>query len=206
MNDRNYHHGNLREALTEAAQDILATGGVEALSLRKVALKAGVSPTALYSHFKDKRALLALLATRGFEQLSAYMETETHKAGSSSDTDAFSLLSLARGYVKFAVENAELFRLMFGQEVGNLRDFPELAEAGSKCYAMMADCVATRVNINNPATSPTVAATAAWSLVHGLATLINDGRVSANSCGVTSNDEMIRQVCQTLFVRAGDRA
>ena len=102
MNDRNYHHGNLREALTEAAHDILANGGVEALSLRKVALKAGVSPTALYSHFKDKRALLALLATRGFEQLAAYMETETHKAGSSSDTDAFSLLSLARGYVKFS--------------------------------------------------------------------------------------------------------
>lgn len=200
MNSKTYHHGNLREALTEAAHNILATGGVEALSLRKVALKAGVSPTALYSHFKDKRALLALLSTRGFEELSAYMETETRKTDSAHDTDSASLLSLARGYVKFAVENTELFRLMFGQEVGNLRDYPELAEAGSKSYAMMADCVATQVNINGSAISPTVAATAAWSLVHGLATLINNGRVSASTCGVVSNDEMIRQVCQTLVV------
>lgn len=197
MNSKTYHHGNLREALTEAAHNILATGGVEALSLRKVALKAGVSPTALYSHFKDKRALLALLSTQGFEELSAYMETETRKTDSAHDTDSASLLSLARGYVKFAVENTELFRLMFGQEVGNLRDYPELAEAGSKSYAMMADCVATQVN---SAISPTVAATAAWSLVHGLATLINNGRVSASTCGVVSNDEMIRQVCQTLVV------
>lgn len=200
MNSKTYHHGNLREALTEAAHNILATGGVEALSLRKVALKAGVSPTALYSHFKDKRALLALLSTRGFEELSAYMETETRKTDSAHDTDSASLLSLARGYVKFAVENTELFRLMFGQEVGNLRDYPELAEAGSKSYTMMADCVATQVNINGSAISPTVAATAAWSLVHGLATLINNGRVSASTCGVVSNDEMIRQVCQTLVV------
>lgn len=197
MNSKTYHHGNLREALTEAAHNILATGGVEALSLRKVALKAGVSPTALYSHFKDKRALLALLSTQGFEELSAYMETETRKTDSAHDTDSASLLSLARGYVKFAVENTELFRLMFGQEVGNLRDYPELAEAGSKSYTMMADCVATQVN---SAISPTVAATAAWSLVHGLATLINNGRVSASTCGVVSNDEMIRQVCQTLVV------
>lgn len=200
MNSKTYHHGNLREALTEAAHNILATGGVEALSLRKVALKAGVSPTALYSHFKDKRALLALLSTQGFEELSAYMETETRKTDSAHDTDSASLLSLARGYVKFAVENTELFRLMFGQEVGNLRDYPELAEAGSKSYTMMADCVATQVNINGSAISPTVAATAAWSLVHGLATLINNGRVSASTCGVVSNDEMIRQVCQTLVV------
>jgi AcrR family transcriptional regulator len=198
MNKKTYHHGNLREALIEAAQHTLATEGVEGLSLRKVAQQAGVSATALYSHFKDKRELLALLATQGFAQLSAAMASEAQARPGASDAADFSLTGLAMGYIKFSMGNTALFQLMFGKEVGNLLDFPELVAAGSQSYGMMADCVAAQVKTGNASTTPAVAATAAWSMVHGLATLINDGRVSADTCGVSCNEEMILQVCQTL--------
>ena len=115
---------------------------MEGLSLRKVALKARVSATALYSHFRHKRELLAVLATQGFEQLSLAMQSEARAAAGTSDPADFDLPALARGYLNFSLDNAALFQLMFGREVGNLLDFPELVEAGARCYSIMAECVA----------------------------------------------------------------
>lgn len=197
MHKDKYHHGNLREALIETAQLIVAAKGVEGLSLRKVAQQAGVSATALYSHFKDKRELLAVLATLGFEQLSARMEAKVHNQHARVSHET-SLVELARGYVEFSTENTALFQLMFGREVGGLLDFPALVEAGEKTYSVMADCVAGQLRERGSNTSPAIAATAAWSMVHGLSTLINDKRVSASSCGVESIEELIQQVCQAL--------
>ncbi len=168
MAKKTYHHGNLRQALIEAAHQTLAADGVEGLSLRKVAQRAEVSPTALYSHFKDKRELLAQLATQGFGQLSASMQRGADNAAKDEDAVANELAGLARGYVEFAMENTALFQLMFGREVGNLLDFPALVAAGSASYSMMASCVARQVGASASVTSPKLAATAAWSLVHGL--------------------------------------
>ena len=198
MAKKTYHHGNLRQALIEAADSILATEGVEGLSLRKVAQRAQVSPTALYSHFKDKRELLAQLATQGFEQLSATMQDAAQHPGNDVDAQVNELAGLARGYVSFSMQHTALFQLMFGREVGNLLDFPALVAAGAKSYTMMSDCVASQIASSGSQTSPAVAATAAWSVVHGLATLINDGRISPETCGVSSCEDMIVQVCQTL--------
>ena len=198
MAKKTYHHGNLRQALIEAADLILATEGVEGLSLRKVAQRAQVSPTALYSHFKDKRELLAQLATQGFEQLSAAMHDAAQNPGNDGDAQVNELAGLARGYVSFAMQHTALFQLMFGREVGNLLDFPALVAAGADSYTMMSECVARQIVSSGSQTSPAVAATAAWSVVHGLATLINDGRISPETCGVSSYEDMIVQVCQTL--------
>lgn len=195
MSKKAYHHGNLRDALIGAAQNILATSGVEGLSLRKVAQHAGVSATAPYGHFKDKRELLAVLATQGFEGL---LESMAQEAATLTGKTGYSLTGLARGYIKFSTQNTALFQLMFGTEIGELEDFPTLAAAGSKCYSMMADSVATQIQATGSPSDTSVAATAAWSLVHGLSTLINDGRVSADSCGVNSNEEMVERVCRML--------
>ena len=73
--DAPYHHGDLRHALIQAAQEILETEGLAALSLRGVARRAGVSPAAPYHHFPDKRALLDAVAERGFDALTAAMTT-----------------------------------------------------------------------------------------------------------------------------------
>lgn len=198
INKSTYHHGNLREALIEAARATLAAEGLEGLSLRKVAERAEVSATALYSHFKDKRELLALLATQGFEQLSCSMQTAALAYADKEQASQMNLSGLALGYTSFALENPALFRLMFGREVGDLLEFPALVEAGAKSYAMMADCVAQQVRASGSSTSPAIAATAAWSAVHGLSTLLNDGRVSPATCGVASNEDIVLQVCEAL--------
>ena len=203
MSKKTYHHGNLREALIEASNRIISTEGVEGLSLRKVARDADVSAPALYSHFSDKRELLASLATRGFEQLSAAMVSAARDREDASNADNAKLIGLAIAYIGFARQNVALFQLMFGREVGNLLDFPALVEAGSKCYALMADCVAEQVAACQPRLNTAIAATAAWSTVHGLATLLNDGRVSVGSCGVASTEDLVTQVCGTLaFTRS----
>jgi AcrR family transcriptional regulator len=195
MPKKRYHHGNLRLALIEAADNILASSGIEGLSLRKVAQRTGVSATALYSHFADKRELLAELATRGFEQLSVSM-SEQGKARGAGESE---MVGLARGYVLFAINHPALFRLMFGSGIDDLLEFPALVSAGSKSYAMMTDSLAREIADNGSTTSVSVSGTAAWSMVHGLATLINDGRVTPHTCGVESIDEMITQVSGMLI-------
>ncbi len=198
MTKSNYHHGNLRDSLIESAHSILAADGVESVSLRNVAKQTGVSATALYSHFHDKRELLAVLATQGFERLSDLMVVEAGKRSPGDQLGAPDLAGLALGYVKFATDNSALFQLMFGREVGNLKDYPFLQEAGARCYGLMADSVAARLRESGAPDSPAVAATAAWSMVHGLSTLINDGRISAHTCELGSNEELVLQACRAF--------
>ena len=198
MKKKNYHHGNLREALIEAAHHILAAEGVKGLSLRKVAKQAGVSAPALYSHFEDKDALLAVLATQGFEWLTASMEAEVARGKVDVSGTVSGLPALALAYVNFSLQNSALFQLMFGREVGSLLDHPALVEAGSRCYGLMAECVAAQLKAAGSTDSLAISATAAWSMVHGLSTLINDGRVDAATCGVDSNEELILRVCRTF--------
>src|SRR6187455_3563616 len=66
---RSYHHGNLRRALLDEALTTIRTEGVDGLTLREIGARLGVSRTALYRHFADKRALLAAVATEGFRML-----------------------------------------------------------------------------------------------------------------------------------------
>ena len=103
-----YHHGDLRDALIAAAQDIMETEGLAALSLRAVSRRAGVSPAAPYHHFPDKQALLDAVAERGFDALTSAMTERMDRAGDS----AARLDASGIGYVAFAVANPALFGLM----------------------------------------------------------------------------------------------
>lgn len=75
-----YHHGNLRQALLEAALVLLQTKDADSLSLREVARQAGVSHTAPYRHFADKAALLAAVAEEGFITFGQYLSDAVTKA------------------------------------------------------------------------------------------------------------------------------
>ena len=194
MSKKPYHHGNLREALIDAALEILANDGVDGVSLRKVALKTEVSATALYTHFKDKRELLAVMAAQGFEGLSLSMLEQSK--GVDKPTDR--LFGLARGYVFFAIENASLFQLMFGKQFSNLAEFPALAEVSTRSYAIMTEAVAEQIKVGGGRVSPKIGAAAAWSMMHGLSTLIIDGKISPETSGVNSMDDLIREVGEVL--------
>ncbi len=189
-----YHHGNLHEALLEAARALLTESGVEGLSLRKVAKAAGVSATAPYSHFRDKQALLAELAAEGFDELADSMESHV----SAGDDTRERLTGLARGYVAFATQNPALFQLMFGPAVSGLLDFPALVASGTRAYQLMEHTVSAHLEAAGRAAEAPLVAAAAWSMVHGLSTLLKDGRLEAGRQGLPEQAELVTRLCALL--------
>lgn len=170
---RPYHHGNVREALIVAAQDLLREQGAAKLSLRAASRRIGVSQAAPYAHFDSRQALLAAVAVRGFHRLSEYLTAAENRTADSAER----MHSLARGYVRFAVDQPMAFRLMFGAELSGYDD-PVLQAAAQESFAFIQAVVAARLDENvGGHVSATEAGLGAWSLVHGLAMLIVDGKV-----------------------------
>src|SRR6187551_798953 len=108
-----FHHGNLRAVLLEQAEAMLREEGVEGLSLRELARKAGVSHGAPRSHFIDRQALLDALAEQGFNRLTGSVRAALQTPGTFQDR--FRLVG--RAYVEFAVDDAALMDLMFTAKV-----------------------------------------------------------------------------------------
>ena len=135
MTKTSYHKGNVRESLIEAAEELLHTEGLPALSLRRVAREVGVAPSAVYNHFKNREALLVAVAADGYRQVAA-MELAAY---AESKDSAEVLKGLARQYLRFAAENPNLYRLMFSQDVVGYRADPELDEAGDSSFGLTVD-------------------------------------------------------------------
>jgi AcrR family transcriptional regulator len=169
-----YHHGDLKAALIAAATGMLEAEGPEAISFRAIARAAGVSQTAPYNHFQSKEHLLATVALAGFEALTA-----AQAAAQPSGGPAERIRALAGAYVRFARGRPQLYRLMFGVGITDWRAYPELEAAAKACYQPVQQALADHFNaagIAAPGVLET-ASIAAWSLVHGLASLLIDGRV-----------------------------
>ena len=172
-----YHHGNLRDALVSAALGALEQDGPEALALRGLARTVGVSPTAVYRHFANKDDLMAAIATEGFEGLSAEM---TRRLTQEPDADALRrLMILGEGYSSYAMTHPAHYRLMFGKRMINKDDYPVLASAAAHSYGMLEQAVAEAVQAGQlPGVPVPLLSTMAWSLIHGLSTLHNDGMLT----------------------------
>ena len=126
---RNYHHGNLREALIGSAMTILEENGVEALTLRRVARDTDVSQAAPYSHFRDKNDLITAVCLEGTKLFGEYMSRE---AAGREGPDY--LAGLAVGHIRFALDHRALFRLMsttdISEAVENVADAPRVLTEG----------------------------------------------------------------------------
>jgi len=155
--DRPYHHGELAPSLREAARAILEEEGLDALSLRSVARRAGVSHAAPYRHYPSREALLADVACDGLMQL----RSELAQAAAVLGDRAERIVLIGGAYLRFASRHGGLLRLMFGSELPNRADFPGLAEA----TALIGEDIGHA--LGDPA-----AGLAAWAAMHGLALLI----------------------------------
>jgi AcrR family transcriptional regulator len=134
---RPYHHGNLRTALLEQAQETVRERGVEQLSLRDLARQVGVSHGAPRRHFADRQALLDALVQAGFERLGSELRAAVGAAG-----DGFEerLRATAAAYIHFATEDADLLELMFA---GKHRDpTGTLNAAAERAFAVMLELIA----------------------------------------------------------------
>ena len=158
---RPYHHGDLRRALLDAAVEAIAEVGPAAVSLRDLARRTGVSHAAPAHHFGDKAGLLTAVATDGFRCLAATLR-EAHQASGS-------FLEVGVAYVHFAVTHRAHFEVMFRPEL-YCTDDPELVQAREQARALLYPPAAEAAN--TPDSGGDIrAGDAAWSLVHGLATL-----------------------------------
>jgi len=183
--DRAYHHGDLPAALIAAARELLAEDGTEALSLRAVARRAGVSAMAPYRHFQDKEALLAAVAADGFREFAATLEV----ADRSVPPDR-ALLEQGVAYVRFACDQPALFRLMFGPPRQGAH--PALKHDEAQAHGVLA----ARVAAETPAPARTARVLACWSVVHGLASLIIDGQIDTTG---TTPEALAREVAAAFL-------
>ncbi len=166
---RRYHHGELGPALLRAALALLAEDGVEALSLREVARRAGVSAMAPYRHYADKNALVAAVAAHGFGALG-----DALRAADQAAPPGGALVAQAVAYVRYALANPMLFRLMFGAKRPDAMPDPALEPVGAATYAVLSRRVAAETPVGGDREARTIGC---WSLVHGLALLFLDGEI-----------------------------
>lgn len=193
-----YHHGNLKAALLDAALEILDREGMDAFGLRSVARLAGVSPAAPAHHFGNKEGLLAAVAAEGFRRLAAKQDLLPVPGDDfDSKIDHFNALGLT--YVSFARANPQLYQLMFGKGLTQRAQYPELLEAGDAAYSGIEEAThAVLEAAGNDTLPPKVAINAAWSMVHGLASLLNDGKVTPGELGNPPEQELIPAILDLL--------
>jgi AcrR family transcriptional regulator len=168
---RRYHHGSLKQALIDAALELLAEGGPSALTLAEAARRAGVSPAAPYRHFSGRDALMSELARRGFETFGARIES----AWDEGRPDAKSAMSaMSAAYLKFAREEPGLYAAMFGQ-ASALSDSQAGGAADHALEILWRAVVAWMQQAGAPAQGARHAALQIWAASHGVAMLTISG-------------------------------
>jgi AcrR family transcriptional regulator len=176
MPRKNYHHGDLKNALIKAGVEILSKEGIEGLSLRKVAQRVGVSHNAPYSHFPDKQSLIAAISTEGFNQL--YMELDAAVLANAMDPKK-QLQQGALAYVRFALNNTDTFKIMFSGVLEKEKEYPAFVEISHKTFQRVVDVVRACQDASLlRSTSSEMMAVTAWGQVHGIVSLALEGQIS----------------------------
>ncbi|MBO2446054.1 WHG domain-containing protein [Actinomadura barringtoniae] len=182
-----YHHGDLRAACVRAARELLEDGGGGGgLSLRAVARRAGVSPTAPYRHYEDRDALVSAVAAEGYRELADHL-VAAHPAPSAADD----LAAIAVVYVRFALEHPALFRVMFAEPC----DFDNAERVAA--VADITEYVGGLVRRAFPGADVVALGTGVWGLVHGLAFLHLDGKLDASTPEMV--DDRVRTAVHALL-------
>jgi AcrR family transcriptional regulator len=201
---RPYHHGDLRQALVDAAIELLRQGGPEALTLRGVARAAGVSQAAPYRHFTDRKALVAAVADDGFRRLRLAMAqpeparpAKRRSKRPDSSRDGRGLRRLAIQYVRFAHAHPAEYRVMFGAEIMESGDYPELRTSSRAVFELLSGGIAElqkRGMIRKG--DPDLIAIGAWAMMHGLVMLSLDRQATVAG---RSLDELVAAVTDLLM-------
>ena len=179
-----YHHGDLRNALVETATELVRAAGGESFSLRDAAAKLGVSANATYRHFDSKSALLTAVADVGAQKMGQKMRREVEGAERQSEGRGAAAVAIAcfkatgRAYFAFAVEEPEIFRVMYGPH-------GVCQHTRQRAGLQLADPTAARLlgeSVDRLVSAGIVAAEAreggdvrAWTVFHGFSSLVVEG-------------------------------
>lgn len=179
-----YHHGDLAQALLDAAQRLLDEGGVEAVTVRAVAREAGVAHSAPANHFKDRTALLVALATRIFQELAV----EAQQAlGSPARSPRARLHAMADVILRYALRYPHRYRLLWrGDNFASDKSSAEVA--GTVLYDAVKKILGGRGGRSKTSTDTQVIA--AWSLIHGYISLRLEGTLVDGSDEVSGKSRV----------------
>lgn len=170
-----YHHGNLKEALVEAARRLVAERGPAGFTLVEAARLAGVSPAAPYRHFRDRAALLDELRRRGF---ALFGERLSAAARGADAAQAF--VAMGRAYLDFARREPGYYTAMFASGTAPVATSPATPPAAAGDDGRESDSFAALVSALSrafaasgvaPAQDPRLVALHIWALSHGVAML-----------------------------------
>jgi len=190
-----YHHGNLKESLIETALEMIETEGLDGITLREIGQRLGTSRSAIYRHFTNKEALMKQVILAGFNKLNKLVEP-IYYSDELDILERFHLMGIT--YITFATDNPHLYRLLFGPSMSREREEvcederPELrrllrgdsseelvqTEQDNSFYKLVSIIIQAQERKLFKAGDPVLIATAIWSLLHGLSSLVIDGHLS----------------------------
>ncbi len=171
---RGYHHGNLREALVEAALELIGAKGPAGFTVAEAARLAGVSPAAPYRHFRDADALLAEVALRGFERFADQL-AKAWNAGRPTPVRAFE--ELGKAYLAFARNEPAYYAAMFNSHIA-MDGQPGLQAASDRAFGVLREAADGVCGTLPPTRRPPslMMALHVWAMAHGIASLfVRDG-------------------------------
>jgi AcrR family transcriptional regulator len=161
---RAYHHGNLRASLIESGLALIEKKGVQALTLREIGARLGVSRSAAYRHFEDKAQLLAAISEAGFEQFADALQAARTSA---ADNFAARMSAMGLAYVRFAADHRAHFEVMFRP-----LDPPRMSPAGARAFAILENTIREGQQSGDVRPGDSAAlARLVWSMVHGISML-----------------------------------
>jgi len=182
-----YHHGNLKEALIQAALDLIAQKGPAGFTFAEAARVAGVSPAAPYRHFRDRDELLASIAQQGFELFEKHLST----AWDDGRPDTFAAFArVGKAYLAFAREHPAYYSAMFESGVP-VQDNPALLMAGERAFAIIRAAAERLIALappNVPRPPAMMMALHIWSLSHGIASLFGRGDATSRKLPMSAED------------------
>src|SRR5579884_425263 len=194
---RGYHHGNLREALIQAALDLIARKGPAGFTFADAARSAGVSSAAPYRHFRDRDALLVDVARRGFE----LFESRLREAWNDGKPEPFvAFENVGRAYLGFARDNPAYYSAMFEAGI-SLDDDAELRQAGDRAFAVLRNasevlCARLPKDRRPPALMMSLHV---WAVSHGIASLF--GRGDAGRRKLPMRPEELLEAAVLIYLR-----
>lgn len=194
--DRAYHHGNLRRELLDAAIALFAERGSLDFTLRELARAVGVTHSAPYRHFESKQELIAALRQEVFARLA---ERERHALSRAGANPRARVRALGEAYVRFAITEPVAFRLVLAHPVEGqpaAERGGDTSDAGEESYRLLVTAIedARTAGVARTDLSARELALAAWSLVHGLASLLASGRVPVSESRVKRYAELLDAV------------
>ena len=165
---------DLRQKVLDASLALIEEGGLDRLSMREVARKAGVSHQAPYHYFSDREAILAALAGEGFSRLG---QSLMRAGGQGASHPAKAVEAMGRAYLEFALRNPGYFQAMFRADAVPLDRYPDARKREDEAFGKLVEGVGAAF-ANQQADVREAIAVACWAMVHGLATLMLEGSLA----------------------------